>query len=151
MFCESCAFHPIEILDLILFLFLHTPGDTLSTIHSTLLMLWLSSLGIISSATDQLLRGIIRGLGICGQRRQPEEVAFYVTILNMAGPLVHDFCSLNLNGPSLSKTRKDREAWAWFRLSTLEDNVCNVGQVLVCCRTCVAVPGCSAEFSIALL
>ena len=47
--------------------------------------------GRVGGALHQLLRGIIKGLGVSGQRRQPEEVAFYVTILNMAGPLVHEF------------------------------------------------------------
>lgn len=82
--------------------------------------------GLVTGTIEQLLRGIIRGLSIKGPHRQPEEVAFYVTILNMAGPLVHDFVSSNLFGPSLSKTRKDRERYAWFRLDSLYDNAKNV-------------------------
>ncbi|KAG2489191.1 hypothetical protein HYH03_012216 [Edaphochlamys debaryana] len=77
-------------------------------------------------AIRQLLRGMIRGLSIKGQRRQPVEIAFYVTILNMARPLIHNFVAMNLGGPSLSKTCRDRVLHAWFRIGALEPNLWKV-------------------------
>jgi hypothetical protein len=75
--------------------------------------------------------GITGGLMAPGKRRSVQDMAFYVALLNLGGPLVFKFVSGNLKGPSLCTVRRHRTRASHFRLNNTAGNVSEVS-VMFC-------------------
>jgi hypothetical protein len=82
--------------------------------------------GLVGPALEDLLTGIVRGLGKSGIQRSKREDFFYTTLLNIGGPMVVDFVVKNLGGPSKRYLQGRRTAGVDFRLDTLGANTAQV-------------------------